>query len=331
MERKLLHKIGAESDPAHGCRPVARPIEDYLRMGVVNIDKPAGPTSHEVSAWIRDMLHLQRAAHVGTLDPHVSGVQPTVLGDATRAALALSRVDKEYVCLMELHRSVPTSVVEELLREFTGGIYQMPPLKSAVKRQLRVRTIHYINLLEHEDRMVLFKVGCEAGTYIRKLCYDMGEVLGFGAHMRELRRTKCGQFTERSLFTLHQLKDACVLYEESEDSSELRTLVRPIEEVLTYLPSIYIKDSAVDALCRGAALAAPGVVSVDASMSVDDLVAVYTLKGEVVALANAKMDAEGALEARNGVVATPRSVLMTPDTYPKGWVSKRERERTEED
>ncbi|MHC1570615.1 MAG: RNA-guided pseudouridylation complex pseudouridine synthase subunit Cbf5 [Methermicoccaceae archaeon] len=326
MERKLLHKMRVDTDPAHGCRPAARPIEQHLRMGVVNIDKPAGPTSHEVSAWVRDMLHLHRAAHVGTLDPHVSGVQPTMLGDATKAALALSRSDKEYVCLMELHRSVPTSVVEEVFREFTGDIYQMPPLKSAVKRQLRVRTIHYISLIEHEGKEVLFKVGCEAGTYIRKLCYDMGEVLGFGAHMRELRRTRCGKFTERNMCTLHELKDAYVLYEEEGDTSELTRLVRPIEEALTHLPAIYIRDSAVDALCRGAPLAAPGVVSVDASMKAHDLVAVYTLKGEVVALASAQMDAESAYSARTGIVALPRRVLMAPNTYPKGWVSKRKTE-----
>lgn len=317
----MLHKMRAESNPAYGCRPVARPMKDYLRMGVVNIDKPAGPTSHEVSAWVRDMLHLERAGHVGTLDPHVSGVQPILLGDATRAALALSRIDKEYVCLMELHRSVPTSVVEQVLEEFTGEIYQMPPLKSAVKRQLRVRTIHYINLIEHEDRMVLFKVGCEAGTYIRKLCFDMGEVLGFGAHMRELRRTRSGQFSEKTVFTLHQLKDAYVAYEEG-DESDLRTVVRPVEEALTHLPAMYVRDSAVDALCRGAPLAAPGLVSVDASMKMGDLVAVYTLKGEVVALADAQMDAVSAYEAEEGIVATPRRVLMPPGTYPKGWTSK---------
>jgi len=318
LERKLLHRVRAETDPAYGCRPIARPIEEYVRKGVVNIDKPAGPTSHEVVAWVKKILHLKKASHSGTLDPKVSGVQPILLGEGTKLSIALTKADKEYVCLMETHQLVPTKRLLEVFSEFTGDIYQIPPLKSAVQRRLRIRRIHYINLIEHEERYVLFRVGCEAGTYIRKLCYDIGEALGFGAHMRELRRIRSGTFTENSLVTLQTLQDAYMSYEEG-DEKPLRRIVRPMEEALSHLPSVYVLDSAVDALCHGAPLAAPGVVSLDASIKKGDLVGVFTLKGEVVMLGTAEMDAERMYEAESGVVVKPKRVVMKPGTYPRLW------------
>jgi H/ACA ribonucleoprotein complex subunit 4 len=191
QKRELLVK--SECQPkGYGKDPSRRTIPELLDKGVINLDKPYGPTSHEVTAWVKNVLHIKRAGHSGTLDPHVTGVLPTMLGDSTRLVRVLLLSGKEYVCVMRLHADVPEIKVKAVLGEFTGTIYQRPPLVSAVKRQLRKRTIYYIDFMEMNGRDVLFRVGCEAGTYIRKLCHDIGEALGDGAHMYEQRRTKTG-------------------------------------------------------------------------------------------------------------------------------------------
>ena len=105
---------------------------------------------------------------------------------------------KEYICVMKLHGDSNEGQIKQVLSEFEDEIYQRPPLRSSVKRQLRTRRIYYIDYIETDGRNVLFKVACEAGTYIRKLCFDIGEILGVGAHMQELRRTRSGSFTETS-------------------------------------------------------------------------------------------------------------------------------------
>ena len=195
-ERKLITKAKATTDPGFGKRPMERSIEEHLSYGVINLDKPRGPTSHEVAAWVKGILKIKKAGHGGTLDPRVNGVLPITLEESTKIVKVLLNAGKEYVCAMRLHSDSSRHKIGEALSKFVGEIYQRPPVKSAVKRQLRTRRIYYINLLEVDNRDVLFKVGCEAGTYIRKLCHDIGEVLGLGAHMLELRRTKSGIFDE---------------------------------------------------------------------------------------------------------------------------------------
>ena len=163
---------------------------------------------------------------------------------------------------MKLHSQVSETKVKQVLEEFQGPIHQRPPVRSAVKRQLRTRTIYYNDFIEMQEKNVLFKVGCEAGTYIRKLCYDIGEVLGCGAHMQELRRTRVGPFTEdESLVTLHDISYLYSKWQETKDENILRKFVSPMEKALTQLPKIYVRDTAVDALCHGAHLTAPGVLA----------------------------------------------------------------------
>ncbi|MHC1625316.1 MAG: RNA-guided pseudouridylation complex pseudouridine synthase subunit Cbf5 [Methermicoccaceae archaeon] len=316
-EKRIIDRIRVKTDSRYGVRPVARPIQEYISKGVINLDKPAGPTSHEVVAWVRDMLHLNKAAHSGTLDPKVSGVQPILLGDAVALSDALKNVDKEYVCLMEMHDDIAPQRLEELFFEFTGPIYQIPPMKSAVRRVLRVRNVHYLNLIEMEERSVLFRVGCEAGTYIRKLCYDIGEVFCMGAHMRELRRTRSGHFSERELYTLHELADAWAIYEESGDEEAIRKIIKPMESALSHLPSVYVVDSAVDSLCHGAPLAMPGISSFEASIHEGDLVAVFTLKSEVIMLGKALISGEEMITSKSGLAVSPYKVVMKPGIYPK--------------
>jgi H/ACA ribonucleoprotein complex subunit 4 len=224
---------------------------------------------------------------------------------------------------MRLHSQVSEKRVKEVLEEFQGPLYQRPPVRSAVKRQLRIRTIYYNDFIEMNEKNVLFKVGCEAGTYIRKLCYDMGEVLGCGAHMQELRRTRVGPFIEdESLVTLHDITYLYNKYKETKDENILRKFVSPMEKALTQLPKIYVRDTAVDALCHGAHLTAPGVLSLDAGIKIDDTIAVFTQKGEAISLAKAVVSTENVLTMDHGFVAKTLRVMMPRGIYPKKWHSK---------
>jgi H/ACA ribonucleoprotein complex subunit 4 len=321
-ERTLVRKSGAWTNPSYGCYPEKRPILEYVEKGVVNVDKPSGPTSHEVAAWVKDILGVNTAGHAGSLDPKVTGLLPILLGKATKAVPAIRLSGKEYVCLLRLHHEMPPKIIRKVCEEFTGPIYQMPPIKSAVKRALRIRTIYYLEVIEIEGSSVLFRVGCEAGTYIRKLCHDIGLALGCGGHMQELRRTKAGPFTEKTLVTLQDLKDAYVFWKEDGDESEIRRVIRPMESAVSHLPKILLRDSAVDAICSGASLAIPGIASLDSNLTKGDLIALFTLKGELVALAKAEISTEEILKASVGLAATPIRVMMEVGTYPKGWAKK---------
>jgi len=252
-------------------------------------------------------------------DPIVTGVLPVALEDATKIVQAFLQSGKEYICLMVLHGEVPDEDLEQVLEEFTGEIHQKPPLRASVKHESRKRTIYYVDLLERDANRVLFKVGCQAGTYIRKLCSDIGEVLGTGAHMQELRRTRSGPFTdEAGLHTLHELVDAQARFLDG-DETMIRKLVRPVEEALEYIPKICIRDSAVDAICHGAALAVPGIVSVEDPFSRDSTAAIMTLKGEAVALAKSLMSSESMIQQEKGIAAKVMRVIMPRGTYPRMW------------
>jgi H/ACA ribonucleoprotein complex subunit 4 len=224
---------------------------------------------------------------------------------------------------MKLHQDLPENRVREVLEEFQGKIFQRPPIRASVKRQIRVRKVYYIEVLEIEGRNVLFKVGCEAGTYIRKLCHDVGEVLGTGAHMYELRRTRSGPFTEAGDFvTLHDVAYLHGEWQKTQDLSILRRFIQPMEKALELLPKINVRDSAVDALCHGAHLTAPGVVSLETGIEAGGNACIFTLKGEAVALATATASTQEILKKNHGIVARNERVLMPRETYPKLWHSK---------
>ncbi|MEM2975167.1 MAG: RNA-guided pseudouridylation complex pseudouridine synthase subunit Cbf5 [Candidatus Bathyarchaeia archaeon] len=320
IERKLIVKAEEETNPKYGCDPNKRPIKDHIKYGIINLDKPSGPSSHEVTAWTKRILNLEHAGHGGTLDPKVTGVLPIALEEATKIIQALLLSGKEYVCVMRLHAETSENRMKAVMNEFQGKIYQRPPLRASVKRRLRTRNIYYMEFLEMDGRNVLFKVGCEGGTYIRKLCYDMGEALGCGAHMQELRRTRAGPFSENeNLVTLHEVSYLFAKWKETQDESLLRKFIQPMEKALQLLPKIYIRDSAVDAICHGANLAAPGIVSIETNINPQDVVAIFTLKGEAVALANALTSTEKILEMSHGLVAKTKRVLMPRGVYPKAW------------
>ncbi|MBQ9690329.1 MAG: RNA-guided pseudouridylation complex pseudouridine synthase subunit Cbf5, partial [Candidatus Methanomethylophilaceae archaeon] len=198
-----------------GKRPSDRSVGELLKGGVIILDKPSGPTSHQAPAWVRDAHKVERVGHGGTLDPYVSGVLPVTLGKATRLTDIVLSSDKEYICLMRLHGDRPEDRIRKVFKEFVGKIYQLPPVRSSIKRQLRIRTIKELEILDIRGRDVLFRMECDAGTYARTLCVDIGDVLGCGANMVELRRSRSGKMTEARSHTLQDIRDAYVFWQQN--------------------------------------------------------------------------------------------------------------------
>lgn len=300
-----------------------RTIKDLLNYGLILLDKPPGPTSHEAVAWAKRILKLPKIGHSGTLDPQVSGVLPLGLGEATKALGVLLLGPKEYYGLGRLHSMPSKEKLDLVLNQFKGEIFQKPPQRSSVLRQTRTRHIYELEVIEQKERLLLLRVLCEAGTYIRKLFYDIGEILGPGATMIELRRSRVYQFNEsQKLVTLHELADAYAQWQESNDDSKLYKMILPIENALTEIKAVVIRDSAVDALCHGAQLAIPGVLQISPNLSKGDLVGIYTQKGEVVALAEALMTEAEIKDATKGYAFVTKRIIMAPNTYPKNWRTK---------
>ena len=316
----LIIKAESETNPEYGSCPDSRPIKEHLSKGIINLDKTSGPTSHEIDSWVRIILDAQKTGHGGTLDPKVTGILPIGIDKATRVMQLLLAAEKEYICLMRLHREIDEPQIRDIFSEFQGKIFQTPPLKSAVKRELRVRNIYYANILEIEGQDVLFRIGCEAGTYIRKYCHDIGEALGIGAHMAELRRTKVGSFKEdETVTTLHDLTDAYYYLKEDNDESLIRKCVLPMEKAASHLPKVVVRDSAVDAICHGAKLASGGILKLDENIKKGTTVAVETLKGELIAAGESLETAEEIVESETGIMVDTKKVFMEPSTYPKLW------------
>ena len=284
--------------------PGERDPEALLAFGVLNLDKPPGPSAHQVSSWIKSLAGLDRAAHAGTLDPKVTGVLPVLLADATRLVPALLEGTKEYVAVLELHAS-PPSDLEETIAEFEGEIYQKPPRKSAVARRLRTRTVHDLEVLEVRERQALLRMEVESGTYVRKLCHDVGLALGTVAHMGDLRRTATTPFEDTELVTLQDLADALARYEESGQEDWLREVVKPGERALTHLPSLVIAPSAAREVAHGAPVYAPGVIE-GPDEEVSGLVVAETPDGAAVALGRLVGDPA----AESGMVLDLEAVLV---------------------
>jgi len=251
----------------------------------------------------------------------VTGVLPLALEDATKTIQAFLLTGKEYVCLMALHGEVEEKKIQAVLEEFVGDILQRPPVRAAVRRDVRKRRIYYIRDVEMDGREILFRVGSQAGTYIRKLVYDIGEVLGVGAHMRELRRTRAGSFTEEDSFSLYDLMQ---LSEANPEEREMlaRRMVKPMESAFEYVPRIYVRDSAVSSVCHGAELAVPGIVRLSEGIVPKTSVALFTLKDELVALSKALMSSDQMMKEDHGLAAKTVRVIMPAEAYPRLWKTK---------
>ncbi|PIN74446.1 RNA-guided pseudouridylation complex pseudouridine synthase subunit Cbf5 [Candidatus Woesearchaeota archaeon CG10_big_fil_rev_8_21_14_0_10_37_12] len=322
IQREVLTKIDATTNPKYGCKPEDRTTDQLINYGVINLNKPKGPTSHMVSGHIKKILKIDKAGHGGTLDPGVTGVLPVATGNATRVVQALLSSGKEYTCLMHLHKPVPEDKLKEALDKFKGDIMQLPPVRSAVKRQTRARKVYYLNILEMSEQDVLFRMGCQAGTYVRKLCHDVGQELGVGAHMAELIRTKAGPFNDQDWVTLQDLEDAFMFYKEENNDKFLRHCIKPVEFAVSHLPKIWVQDNAVDTICHGASLHIPGVAKLNDHISKGDILAIMTLKDELVCLAISELSSKEIMEKEKGRVVSGTKVFMQPGTYKKMGVSK---------
>jgi len=324
MNRKdLVTKNSNAVFRGYGKEPEHRSLDELLQMGVIIIDKPAGPTSHQVAAWAADVLSeigsVDKAGHGGTLDPSVTGVLPTAIGRAVRGIDSILLGGKEYIAILRLHSSVPEERIRDVFREFTGDIYQMPPVRSSIKRELRVRRIYALDILEINDRDVLFRAETQAGTYIRTLCVDIGAALGTGGNMQELRRIRTGPYSEKMAVTLQQLRDAVEDYKNSGDEGRLREIILPAETLFSLMKSVVVKDTAVDSISHGADLSVPGIHMLSRGISKGERVAIYTVKGEIIAMGTAEMDAKRILSRSSGLAVKTERVFMEPETYPSVW------------
>ncbi|MBU90754.1 RNA-guided pseudouridylation complex pseudouridine synthase subunit Cbf5 [Candidatus Woesearchaeota archaeon] len=316
IKRKILVKKEAKTNEKLGCKPEERTTEEIINYGVVNVNKCQGPTSHQVSDYVQKILNINKSGHSGTLDPHVHGVLPVALGRATRIVQTLLKSGKEYIGIMHLHKDVgETKLKETIKNNFTGKIKQIPPIKSAVRRIKREREIYYFDILEKQDNDVLFVVGCEAGTYIRKLIHDLGQKLKIGAHMQELRRTKAGPFNEDTLFTLQDLTDAYHFYKKESNDKFLRKVIQPTENAIKHLPKIWVFDTTVDTLCHGADLNIPGISKLNDNIAQNDAVAIMTLKDELIALGKATLNSEEIIRKDKGLAVKTDKVFMEPGVY----------------
>lgn len=249
----------------NGSSPLNRDLKSYISSGVINLDKPSNPSSHEVVAWVKKILKVEKTGHSGTLDPKVTGCLIVCIDRATRLVKSQQGAGKEYVAVIRLHDKLPGGEAQfaRALETLTGALFQRPPLISAVKRQLRIRTIHESKLIEFDNdrHLGVFWVSCEAGTYIRTLCVHLGLLLGVGGHMQELRRVRSGAMDEtKDMVTLHDVMDANYMLESENNETYLRKIIQPLETLLVGYKRLVVKDSSVNAICYGAKLMLPGLL-----------------------------------------------------------------------
>lgn len=246
--------------------------------GVLVIDKPAGPTSHDVVARARRALGTRRIGHTGTLDPLATGVLPLVVGNATRLASLLGGGEKEYIAGIRLglatetydafgREAVPPAPsgitidnVERGLESFRGTFDQLPPPYSAKKiggvrayKLARHRrpvqpsaarvTVHRLEIESFIDGLVVVRVTAAAGFYVRSLAHDLGQGLGCGAHLESLRRVRAGAFTEQDAVTLTELE---------REAADLSRWIVPGERLLPEIPAVVLRDAERDRALHGA-------------------------------------------------------------------------------
>jgi len=306
IERQVL--IKREEEGVFGKKPEERTVEELLDYGLINVDKPKGPTSHQVSAFVQKILKIKKSGHSGTLDPAVTGCLPVALGKGTRAIQLLTNAGKEYVALMHLHDEFSSKEVKTIFKRMTGNIKQLPPVKCAIKRQWRYRKVYYIQIIEMDHQDILFRIGCEAGTYIRKYIHDFGQFLDSGAHMQQLRRTKVGHIHEDSLVTLQDLSDAYHYFKEGDDS-KIKKILMPIERALKHIPKIWISDNCIPSILNGVDLKIPGISRLNEGIEPDQQVAIMSLNDELIALGTAKIASNKMMKEDKGLAVNINNVL----------------------
>ena len=319
MNKTIILDHAASTDDAIGTYPDQKTIEQRLESGFFLLDKGAGPTSHQVAAWVRDMLELPHLGHGGTLDPFATGVLPLMSGKAMRLTKQILEHDKTYIAVFQFKNDVDQDALNSVMEQLTGRIYNVPPEISAVRVQVRTRKIHDFSLLDQSSKRIVARIRCEAGTYIRTMARDMGLLLDQPVELKELRREDSGRFTLDDCVQLHEIADAVWLWKECNESEALLRMLHPTEKLLAGLPRIVVKDSAVAALAHGAPLLRPGIVSIPTDLTAGQNVLVTSMKGEAVCFVKVNCDSESITNMEKGEIARPSAVLMNDDVYPRRW------------
>ena len=309
----------AKTSPEYGTIPDERTIDQLLESCFILLDKSPGPSSHQVSAWARDMMGLEKLGHGGTLYPFASGLLPLLSGKAMRLTGKILTHDKSYLALFKFGKEIERKEIEEKMAMLTGKVYNVPPEISAVRVQVRTRKISTFNILDFNGTSLLTHIECEAGTYVRTIARDLGLLLDTPVDLRELRRPSSGEFSLKQSITMQQLADAYWLWKEKGEEAAMLRILHPIEDMLSDLPRVVVKDGAAAALSHGAPLLRPGLVSIDDDLNVGSEVLLVTMKGEAVAIAKMSQNSKVIPEMNQGEVAKPDCVLMKEDTYPRSW------------
>jgi tRNA pseudouridine55 synthase len=288
--------------------------------GILPVDKPSGVTSHDVVAHVRRIIGQQGVGHTGTLDPRATGLLILCLGRATKVVQFISNFDKTYVAEIRLgrtsttydaegidqtHPSAPVPVLNEemltqLLSRYIGKFTQQVPIYSAVKvhgvplhrsarsgipveAPEREVEITAIRLLSYDAPNVRFELTCAKGTYVRSIAHDMGQRLGCGAYLSELRRTHVGSFSVADAYTIRELESRA-------KSRRLGSIVLPVEKVLTFA-ALHVTENFSKQVVNGRALKKPDLVSVEGDFHAGDQVVLKDTSGMILAVGTAVVDA----------------------------------------
>jgi predicted rRNA pseudouridine synthase len=287
--------------------------------GFIVIDKPKGPTSHQVDYWVRQILGMNDVGHIGTLDPEVTGVLVMAIGKAVKLINVAHEQPKEYVSVMRLYGDVQRESLENVFHEYHGKIYQLPPVKSAVLRSLRIREIYDLDIMEVKQRLVLFRVKCESGTYIRTLCQDIGLTLGPGAQMADLRRTSTGIFTEKEAVKLQYLKDSITLLKQG-NPGYFNKIFLPMDYLFRDYPKIVVKKSAIWNIAHGSDLFPGGIRAILGEPKKGDRVAVVSENNELLGTGHMLVSHDAIKDLK--VVDFDRVLVENPQNPPEKKVKK---------
>ena len=313
-------QLGDKSKPSnHGIDPENLSIEQRLASGFILLDKPPGPTSHQIASWVRDLLGLERLGHGGTLDPFATGVLPLMAGKSMKLTKGILKTDKTYIAVLKFAQETNTESLNDVIDKLTGRIYNVPPEISAVRVQVRTRKIYSFELIEATSTQAIVKIACEAGTYIRTIARDMGLLLGYNVELKELRRENSGRFNLIDCVTLQEIADAVWLWKECDNSTALEKIIHPTEKLLLDKPYIIVKDSAASALCHGAPLLRPGLIDVSDKLSSGLEVAAFTSKNEVVGIVKMSKGFTEISNETSGEIGKPVMILMEQERYPPQW------------
>jgi tRNA pseudouridine55 synthase len=294
--------------------------------GILLLDKPLGRSSNSALQKVRYLFNAKKAGHTGSLDPLATGVLPICFGQASKVSAYLLDSDKRYIFTAQLGETTTTGdkegdilqarevtpfteeQIENVLENFRGGIEQIPPMYSALKhngqplyklarqgieieRKARNVTIHELTLISMTADTITVDAHCSKGTYIRTLAQDIGEALGFGAHLSMLRRTDVSPFDCSKLYTIEDI-------ERLAEAGELEDTLLPIDSALIKLPSIILNEADANRVKNGLKASRPDVPE-------SDMIKMYLEDGEFIGIGRHSQDKQG-----NSLLA-PKRMMKT--------------------